>query len=383
MKILEKVLWAVDFDEDNDNSVVKILRIARQFGNEIILLHVLPNDLKNSSFRNSVEKFVTGELEKLRGSLGSSGEYKVSANLVYGNVAERILDAAEEEDVNIILINTGSPQPRKPGKLGLNAQKLILNSRKPVGIISNDTPRDTKHIICPVDFSEPSGVALNTAILSAKKSESKLSVISVYEPITITSSRLIKAGVDDKAENDRWFEAFTKDFEDFISGFDFLGMEFETVLLRGIPHEEIVKFSQNASVLFIGSTGKTGLRRVFMGSVTEKVTREVPSNIIVTKFEDVFKLRIATEIEDIDKHYKRGNELAELGYHKEALVQYKLCLQINEMHLPSIKSLANLYEKLNEHSQAAYYHKLVTIILEKLMDRKIEEEVRKHYRMGN
>ncbi len=383
MKILEKVLWAVDFDEDHDNSVVKTMRIARQFGNEIVLLHVLPNDLKNSSFQNSVEKSVTGELEKLRESLGSSGEYKVSMNLVYGNVVERILDVAEEEDVNIILVNPGTPHLKKPGKLGLNARKIIRNSRKPVGIISDDSPRDTKHIICPVDFSEPSGVALNTAILAAKKSESKLSVISVYEPIEITSSRLIKVGVDQKAENDRWFELFTKDFEDFISGFDFLGMEFETVLLRGTPHEEIVKFSQNASWLFMGSTGKTGLRRVFMGSVSEKVTREVPSNIIVTKSEEVFRLRIATEIEDIDKHYKRWNDLSDLGFYKEALAQYKLCLQVNEMHLPSIKSLANLYEELKEYRQAEYYHKLVTTILERLMDRKIEEEVRKHYRLKN
>ena len=363
MKILEKVLWAVDFDLDPQNSIEKILRIARQFGNEIILLHVLPIDLKNSSYQNSVEKSVTGEMEKLRGSLGSSGEYEVSINLVYGNVVERTLDVAEEENVNLILVNPGSSHPRKPGKLGLNAQKIIRNSRKPVGVISDDPPRDIKHIICPVDCSEPSGIALNTAILSAKKSESKLSVISVYEPFKITSARLIKAGLDEKAENDRWFESFAKDFEDFISGFDFLGVEFETVLLRGTPHEEIVKFSQNASLLFIGSTGKTGLRRVFMGSVTEKVTLEVPSNIIVTKFEEVFRLRIATEIEDIDKHYKRGNELAELGYYKEALVQYKLCLQVNEMHLPSIKSLANLYEKLNEQSQAEYYNELVKTIL--------------------
>ena len=79
-----------------------------------------------------------------------------------------------------------------------------------------------------------------------------------------------------------------------------------------------------------------------MGSVTEKVTRLLPCNIIVTKFEEVFKLRISTEIDDIDKHYKRGNELADLGYYRE----------------------------------------LVKIILEKLMDRKIEEEVRKHYRLG-
>ena len=383
MKILEKILWAIDFNLDPENSIDKILRIARQFGNEIILLHVLPDDLKNSSFHKFVLKAVTGELETLKGKLSESGEYDVTYQIAHGNVVDNIIDVSEEEDVNIILVNSKKQNAKKPEKLGLNAQKIIRNSRIPVGIISDDPPRDTKHIVCPVDCSEPSGVALNAAILSAKKSESKLSVISVYEPIEITSPRFIKAGADEKAENDRRFESFTRDFEDFISGFDFLGVDSETTLLRGLPQEEIVMFSQNASLLFMGSTGKSGLRRAIMGSVTEKVTREVPSNIIVTKFQEVFRLRIPTEIEDIDKHYKRGNELAELGYYKEALTQYKHCLQVNEMHLPSIKSLADLYERLKDDKQAEYYRELVKIIMEKLMDRKIEEEVRKHYRLGN
>jgi transcription elongation factor GreA-like protein len=60
-----------------------------------------------------------------------------------------------------------------------------------------------------------------------------------------------------------------------------------------------------------------------------------------------------------------------------------MCLQINDLHLPSIKSLADLYEKLDDENQAEYYRKLSKTIMDKLMDRKIEEEVRKHYRLGN
>ncbi|MBE9485468.1 MAG: hypothetical protein IMY74_11505, partial [Bacteroidetes bacterium] len=56
---------------------------------------------------------------------------------------------------------------------------------------------------------------------------------------------------------------------------------------------------------------------------------------------------------------------------------------VNEMHLPSIKSLADLYERLEDDKQAEYYRELIKIIMEKLMNRKIEEEVRKHYRLGN
>jgi len=383
MKILEKVLWAVDFNIDYKNTLEKVGQIIHLFGNEIILLHVLPNDLKNSSLKDFVERTVKEELEKIKSNLSGTSEHAVSLRIVYGTIADSILDVAEKEDVNLILVNAGDQYPENQTGMGLNAQKVVRNARKPVCIITNEPSKEKKHLVCPVDCSEPSALALQTAILSAKKYGSKLSVISVFEPINITSPRLLKAGVDEKAENETRFEQFRKEFEDFTSGFDFLDLSYEYILLRGIPHIEIVNFAQETDILYMGSTGKSGLRRILIGSVTEKVIQNVNCTVIVTKYEEIFKLRVSTEIEDIEQHYAKGNEMAGLGYYKEALGQYKMCLQINDLHLPSIKSLADLYEKLDDENQAEYYRKLSKTIMDKLMDRKIEEEVRKHYRLGN
>ena len=380
MKILEKVLWAVDFDNDHEHSLNKVGQVIDYFGNEVVILHVLPNNLKNSSFQNVVERSVKGELDKLITNLSETYSCEVSGKFVYGNIVECVLDEAEKEDVNVILVNTGKFEPHKALSLGLNAQKILRNARKPVGIITNEALVDNTDIVCSVDNSEASTIALKTAILTAKKLDFKLSVISVFEPIVITSPRILNTGVDEGAENKTRFEKFEKEFEEFLNGIDFLGLDYEKRLLRGIPHQEIIKFAQGANLLYMGSTGKTGLRRAVIGSVTEKVTQEVPCSMIVSKYEEVYKLRIITEIDDIEQHYERGNELASLGFNTEALEQYKMCLQINDMHLPSIKALADLYENLNNESQHAYYQELSKTILTNMMNRRIEEDVRKHYR---
>jgi len=380
MTILEKVLWAVDFDSDHKHSLEKVGHMMDIFGHEIILLHVLPNDLKGSSLKNFVEKNVKSELGNLKSELSKNGETKVSAKIVYGNIVENILEQAEKEDVNLIIVNAGDPDTGSPTRLGLNAQRVVRNARKPVGVITHEPQREKKHVVCPVDFSEPSRIALQTAILSARKLGHQLKVISVFEPIEITSARLQRTGVDEKAENQGRLEQYRKEFKDFISGFDFLDVEYETELLQGKPHVEIVRYSRDANILYMGSTGKTGLKRILIGSVTERVIQEVPCTIIATKYEELFKLRILTEIDDIDGHYQRGNELTGLGYYKEALAQFKMCLQVNDMHLPSIKSLAEVYEKLGDKNQSAYYKELGDTLLRKIMDRKIEAEIRTHLR---
>ena len=381
MKILEKILWAVDFDCDHDHSLKEIGKLITLFGNEVVLLHVLPNNLKNSSFQHVVERSVKGELKKLKKELSGACGHKVAAKFVYGNIVDGVLDEAEKEDVNLILVNTGTSDPDSPQTLGLNAQKIIRTARKPVGVITEDAPGATNKLVCPVDNSEASGIALRSAILTAKKLDFKLSVISVYEPLKMVSPRMLNTGVDVEAENEKRFEQFRTDFEEFLSGVDFLGLDYEKKLLRGIPQKEIVKFARDARILYMGSTGKSGLRRAWIGSVTEKVTQEVPCSMIVSKYEEIYKLRISTEMDDIEQHFKRGNDLAGLGYYTEALEQYKMCLQINDMHLPSIRALSDLYAKIGNKSQHSYYQKLGKTLLTKLVNRQIEEEVRKRNRV--
>ncbi len=57
------------------------------------------------------------------------------------------------------------------------------------------------------------------------------------------------------------------------------------VLLQGDPAEEIVRYCRDAGIdlVVMGTHGRTGLERLLMGSVAEKVLRDAPCSVLVVK----------------------------------------------------------------------------------------------------
>jgi universal stress protein E len=247
-------------------------------------------EVEGSSYQETLEKSVRTELDKLGMVLKESGDYAVQIRMAYGNISEKILDVAEDEDANVIFLNRGTASELAGRTLGLNSLKVARLSQKPVAIISNRPAADKPHIVVPVDFSEPSKLALNAAILHARKIKAKLTVITVFEPIRITSSRLMKAGVDETIENKVLYREMETRLTEYLQEFDFTGMDLHKEVLKGVAYEEILWYSHMASIVYMGSTGKSGLRRALLGSVSEKVIQE---------FEELFKLRIISKEEMI------------------------------------------------------------------------------------
>jgi nucleotide-binding universal stress UspA family protein len=63
------------------------------------------------------------------------------------------------------------------------------------------------------------------------------------------------------------------------------GITLETMVLRGKPDEAIVKAAtaKEADLIVLGSHGRTGLRRLLMGSVAERVIGQAKCPVLVVK----------------------------------------------------------------------------------------------------
>jgi hypothetical protein len=109
----------------------------------------------------------------------------------------------------------------------------------------------------------------------------------------------------------------------------------------------------------------------------EKVIREVPCSFVTLKSEDIITLQLATSIQDIENHYHTGQQLVEDGFFAEAIEQFKLCLRINNMHVPAHFAIAKVYEQLDQPDRAEMYRNSARKILIRFWNQKIEEEVRK------
>jgi nucleotide-binding universal stress UspA family protein len=57
------------------------------------------------------------------------------------------------------------------------------------------------------------------------------------------------------------------------------------VLLEGDPAEEIIRFAAEAhmDLIVIGTHGRTGLERLLMGSVAERILRGAPCSVLIAK----------------------------------------------------------------------------------------------------
>ena len=63
------------------------------------------------------------------------------------------------------------------------------------------------------------------------------------------------------------------------------GFKVKTVIQRGVPLLEILKAEkeEDISVIVIGSHGKSNLEEMFLGSVSEKVSRKCKSPVLIIK----------------------------------------------------------------------------------------------------
>lgn len=99
--------------------------------------------------------------------------------------------------------------------------------------------------------------------------------------------------------------------------------------------------------------------------------------MIVMKAENLLDLKIESDISTIEKHLDQAIKLEEAGYFYEAAEQLKTCLLINDLHLPVLKRLSNLYEKLGEKELAENYQDKFNEVLRRIWDKKIEFDIRR------
>lgn len=376
MKLLDKILVALDFTESSQNVLQSAIELAKIFESTIIPIHILPDDVVNKKVKLMLNEMALTKLKGIEDLIRAEGLEVGKPLLIVGNPHQAIVRAAVDINANVILIGSGETHKGDIYRLGITAERIIQKSQKPVFLIKEDVLLNVHHILCPVDFSDSSRRALKNAIIMARRFKSELTILAVCE---LNGINWFTSEEYKEKENNLRYVLHQEEFDTFLKEFNLTGVNWKKENPKGNPAEEILSATSRKMIdlLIMGTTGRTGVNRVLMGSVTEKVVREVPCSFLTLKSEDVISLQLDSHIRDIEKLHATGMKLIEDGFFEEAIEQFKACLNINDMHVPSYKSLASAYEKLNQPEKAKTYRSNAKDIMDKIWDRKIEEEVRK------
>ena len=379
MKLLDKILLATDFSKSSDNIVESAISLSKIFQSKIIILHVLPKEINNEKVRLLINEAVKDQLGLVKEKIENEDVEVFDQIIDYGSYCDRIVRTAELYDVNAILIGSGAKTDEDDFKLGTTADKIIRKSNKPVWIVKNDVPLNIKKILCPVDFSAESERAIKNATIIAHRLDAELIIFSVSE---MDYSGSLSMSYDWKelkqymrVENDRLFDRFLKKI-------NLTDLRWKKETKSGTPSVEILDAIKRHDIdlLIMGTSGKTGINRFIMGSVTTKVIREVPCSFITLKSEDIIDLQLETKIRDIETHYGNAKQLVNDGLFEEAIKEFKICLLISDIHIPALNGIAITYDKLDRPKSANKYRNRAKDVLARVWESKIEADIRKFYK---
>jgi nucleotide-binding universal stress UspA family protein len=129
-----------------------------------------------------------------------------------------------------------------------------------------------RSILCPVDFSEESRVALRYAETLAKQSQGHLTVFYVNDPLLIAAAAV---ALHDRTLAKRSGAELGRFVESTLSPNAVRPVLVDYVVATGEPVDEIGKAARRhrCDLIVMGTHGLTGADRLFMGSTTQGVLR--------------------------------------------------------------------------------------------------------------
>jgi nucleotide-binding universal stress UspA family protein len=142
-----------------------------------------------------------------------------------------------------------------------------------------------RRVLHPSDFSRASRAAFAKALDMAKANKAELLVIHVLTP---TMPLMADGYIEPKAWEaiERSTRAVAqKEMNKLLAVAKKARVRASGALLEGVPHEQIVRAAKakRADLLVLGTHGRTGLAKVFLGSVAGRVVTAAPCPVLTVR----------------------------------------------------------------------------------------------------
>jgi hypothetical protein len=192
---------------------------------------------------------------------------------------------AVKSNASMIVMGRQGKTGLKRLAMGSTTARVIGHSPCNVLVVPREAQVAFKSIVVATDGSKYSAAAASEAIGIAKRNVSKLTVISVVpaEHATPTDMEFGMSQRELIAEKEmRVAEENAKTVKDAAQK---EGVAVQAFVMSGKPADAVIETAKEhgADLIVLGSHGRTGLEKLLMGSVTERVIVLSPCAVLVVK----------------------------------------------------------------------------------------------------
>jgi nucleotide-binding universal stress UspA family protein len=140
--IPEKILVPIDFSTSSHGALEQATALAEHFHAKLHLVNVIPENGDSEEAKKESEKRFAVSLD----GLATKGVAASSSIEVDNDVASRILDVIDREDIDRVVVSTHGVTGWHPMVFGSTAEKLIRLVHIPLLLIHTEKPESTTKV---------------------------------------------------------------------------------------------------------------------------------------------------------------------------------------------------------------------------------------------
>ena len=302
---IKQILCPVDFSEFSRHALDRAIAIARAHGAAVTALHVLParvaatvgvpvgpegpgpfilHDVDREKAGEQLMRFIEHE-----STHGLSVRHEVvEASSIY----REILRQADRVSADLIVMGTHGRSGFERLLIGSVTEKVLRRASVPVLSVPRREPdlgaaasAPFRRIICAVDFSECSLLAIAEAAALARDGDSRFTIVHVVELLPVVYEPSVAVMFDPSANRPALEEAARAHLRRFVPEGIRQQCDIENIVVSGKPYVEILKLAaaRNADLITLGVHGYSVIDRLVFGSTAMHVVRHATCPVLTVR----------------------------------------------------------------------------------------------------
>jgi nucleotide-binding universal stress UspA family protein len=285
------IVVGVDFSPESECAVAHAMAAARRTGSPLTLVHVglVPDDPIGipTSMRPGAEHWRSLLLDQLaedRRKLGElrerlAGQGVEISQVVVDNFPDvGVAAAAHELGAVLLVVGTHGRSGVRRFLLGSVAEKTIRVAEASVLVARGDAnPGGYRRVVAGTDFSPHARRAIEWAFALAAP-DAEIRVVHTWESYAMSLSAAMRAELHAGAE-----EAMATQRAEVLESAHGREQQVSFEVVEGCPAVVLDDRSERADLVVVGSHGRRGLRRFFLGSVAEQTVRHGRCSVLVAR----------------------------------------------------------------------------------------------------
>ena len=289
MAKLENVLLSTDGSEFSEGAVREAIKLSKICSSKLFAMSVIET---NPEFEvlapQIIEKEERGTRDRLEDVKSVAAKEGVECEIIARHAEspfQAIIEEAEKNRINMIVMGRRGRTGLRRLLMGSVTAKVIGHSPCNVLVVPRAAEIRYQKLLVATDGSKYSMAAANQAVGIAKRCGAELFVISVVPSETASPFDTVHTEVKHETIAEKEFREGEKNVNDLLVIARQEGVDVSGLVIEGRPYEAIVEHAREkgADLIVMGSHGKTGIERLLMGSVTERVVGHADCAVLVVK----------------------------------------------------------------------------------------------------